>query len=222
MGQVIQKGILGEAIRDFAAARDISISSLEKNAGYSPGMVSRWIAAGTEDYSSLSKLVTLADLLNVSLDDLVSRKREALPKDGPSDPVSRLEAETLAGQLVWWGWQPDNGLSPAGPIPNHKSDRLCCGGWQTQRDNLDFLLVLFCDDIDDDDEPMEIELYCTPGHKLPLFPVPDTSPAALSNLYTQILLSDAFAAHREHASSTVLPFCAPDNKATASFRCLNN
>lgn len=221
MGRIIQKGVLGEAVRDFATAKNISISSLEKNAGYSPGMISRWIAAGSEDYYSLSKLVTLADLLDVSLDELVGRQREALSKDSSSDPVSLLESETRAGQLVWWGWRPDDGLPPAGPIPTHESDRPCCGGWRTRRDNLEFFLALFCDDIDDEDELIELNLYCTPGHKLPLFLVPDTSPAALSNLYTQILFSDAFAAHRGHTPSTVLPFSAQDRK-TIAFRCSND
>lgn len=218
MGQIIQKGVLGETVRDFAAAKDISISSLEKKAGYSPGMISRWIAAGSEDYNSLSKLVTLADLLDVSLDELVKRRREDLPKDNPSDPVSRLETETRTGQLVWWGWQPDDGLSLADAIPIHEGGRPCCGGWRTRRDNLEFFLALFCDDIGDEDEPIELNLYCTPGHKLPLFLVPDASSAALSNLYTQILFADAFGVHRGRTPSTVLPFSALDSKTFAFCR----
>lgn len=217
MGQIIQKGVLGETIRGFAAAKDISISNLEKKSGYSSGMISRWIAAGAEDYSSLSKLVTLADLLDVSLDELVRRQRETAPKGGPGDPVLRLMDETRSEQLLWWEWRPNDGLLPTGLAPSHESGRPCCGGWQTQRDSLKFLLALFSDDIDDEDEPVELNLYCTPGHRLPLLPIPNASPDALSNLYTQILFTDSFAAQGERTASTVLPLHAQDDK-TIAFR----
>lgn len=213
MGQIIQKGVLGETVRNFAIEKDISISTLEKKAGYSPGMVSRWIAAGSEDYCSLSKLVTLADLLDVSLDELVSRQQETVLEGRSHTPVLRLMDETRSGQLVWWAWQPkDDGL-----VPERESGRPCCGGWQTKRDNLEFFLALFCDDIDDEDELMELTLYCAPGHKLPLFPIPNASLAELSTLYTQILLVDAFATHRERTASTVLSLDVQGNR-TVAFR----
>lgn len=221
MGQIVRKGVLGETIRNFAAVKDLSISSLEKNAGYSPGMISRWIAAGPEDYYSLSKLVALADLLDVSLDELVRRQRNTEPKGSLSDPVLCLMDETRSGRLVWWKWRLDDDMSQAGPAPTHESGRPCCGGWQTRRDHLEFLLALFCDDVDDEDEPMELSLYCTPGHRLPLFAVPDAVPDALSNLYTQILFVDAFAERGNKGLSAVLPFNAQDSK-TITFRCPND
>lgn len=217
MGWVVQKGALGETIRDFALSKDISISSLERTAGYSPGMISRWIAAGSEDYYSLSKLVTLADLLEVSLDELVGRQQETPPQNDSNDPALYLKAETCAGQLTWNAWRPDDSPAFADPIPSHKSDRPCCGGWWTQRKGLKFLLAAFCDDIDDEDEPLELSLYCTPGHKFPLLPVPDTVSAALPDLYTQILYASAFTPDGGLTSPTVLSFNAQDGK-TIAFR----
>lgn len=214
MGWVVQKGALGQTIRDFALSKGISISSLERNAGYSPGMISRWISAGSEDYSSLSKLVTLADLLGVSLDELVGRQREALPGNDSNDPALRLKAETCAGQLTWW---PDDNPAFAASIPPHKSGRPCCGGWWTQWNKLKFLLAAFCDDIDDEDEPLELSLYYTSGHKAALFPVTNAASAALSDLYTQILYVSAFAPDGGIAPPTVLSFNAQDGK-TIAFR----
>lgn len=220
MKQVIQKGDLGEAVKDFAAAQGISISTLEREAGYSPGMISRWISAGEEDYSSLSKLVTMADLLEISLDKLVGRKRESLPRVGVDSSASRLEAETRTGRLTWSAWRSGGTSASRGLIPVHESGRLCCGGWWTQRNCLKFVLALFCDDVEDEDEPMDLGLYCTPGHKLPLFPVPDASSDTLSALYAQILLVDTFAADRGYSTSTMWAFDAQEGK-TVPFRILN-
>lgn len=220
MKQIIQKGDLGEAVKDLAAARDISISALERAVGYSPGMISRWIAAGSEDYNSLSKLVAMADLLEVSLDELVGRRRDSLPRGGADGSVSRLETETRTGQLSWSAWQIEGALAPRGLMPAHKSGRLCCGGWSARRDGLKFVLALFCDDIDDEDEPMEFGLYCTPGHNLPLFPVLDASFEALSALYAQILLADAFAANGEDTAHTIRDLRMNRNK-TVPFQVLS-
>ena len=74
MGRAIRKEVLGERVRNFAATRGIPISALEKESGFSAGMISRWIAAGNEDYNALSKLVNLSDLLGVSLVELVGRQ----------------------------------------------------------------------------------------------------------------------------------------------------
>lgn len=218
MAWVVQKGGLGETVRDFALSKGISISSLERSAGYSPGMISRWIAAGPEDYFSLSKLVALADLLEVSLDELVGRQREALPKKDLNNPASRLKTETCAGQLTWSVWQPDDKLAFADSLPPNKSSRPCCGGWWTQREELKFLIAVFCDDIDDEEEPLELGLYYTPGHKLPLFPVPETVADALPDLYAQILYASSFASGEGTTDSTVLPFNAQNSK-TIAFRC---
>lgn len=192
MGQIIQKAALGETVRDLAAEKGIPISVVERESGYSPGMISRWITAGGES-GTLSKLVTMADLLGASLDELVGRQSNSFSKAPSSDPVSCLQAETVSGQLMWLQWSPDDNSPVSCPIPACDSGRPFCGGWWTERGQLKFLLVRFCEDMQDDDEELELYLYCTPGHKLPLYPVASKSLSALHNLYTQIILTAAFA-----------------------------
>ncbi len=188
MSQTIRKRVLGERVRDFAAARGIPISVLEKESGFSAGMVSRWIAAGNEDYNALSKLVNLSDLLRVSLDELVGRQTSDLPATVVNSPIPQLQSETCSRQLTWFPWQPDSGFPVTAPLPICKSGRLCCGGWWSEWKELKFILTCFCDDMQDDDEPLELSLHCTPGHKLPLICVTSGPDSALSELYTQILL----------------------------------
>jgi len=192
MRQIIRKGILGERVRDYAAAKGIPISALERDSGFSAGMVSRWIAAGNEDYNVLSKLVNLSDLLGVSLDELIGRQAGDLFAVTVNSPIPQLQSETCAGQLLWFPWKPDGGFPLAVPLPTCKSGRPCCSGWWSERRGLKFILTCFCDDIQDDDEQLELTLHCTPGHKIPLICVAPGPDGALSELYTQILLISTF------------------------------
>ena len=194
MRQVVRKGVLGERIRDYAAVKGIPISTLEREAGFSAGMVSRWIAAGNEDYNALSKLVNLSGLLGISLDELIGCQGNDLSSItmNNSIPIPQLQSETSTRQLLWVPWQPDSGFPVTAPPPVCKSGRPCCGGWWTERKSLKFILTCFCDDIQDDDELLEISLHCTPGHKLPLVCILSGFDTALSELYTQILLSTTF------------------------------
>lgn len=193
MGQTIRKGVLGERVRNFAATRGMPISALEKESGFSAGMISRWIAAGNEDYSALSKLANLSDLLGVSLDELVGRQNSDLPAAVVNSPIPKLQSETRAGHLTWFPWQPDSGLPVTASLPVCKSGRPCCGGWWSERKELNFILTCFCDDMQDDNEPLELSLHCTPGHKIPLIYVTSGFDPALSELYAQILLAATFA-----------------------------
>lgn len=192
MRQSIRKGVLGERVRDLAAAKGIPISALERDSGFSAGMVSRWIAAGKEDYNALSKLVNLSSLLGVSLDELIGRETGDLPAAVMNSPIPQLQSETCARQLIWSPWQPDSGFPVTASLPTCKSGRPCCGGWWSERKELKFILTCFCDDIQDDDEPLELSLHCTPGHKLPLICVTSGTDPALSELYAQILLIATF------------------------------
>lgn len=192
MRQNIQKGALGERIRDFAAAKGIPISSLERKSGLSAGMISRWIAAGNEEYNALSKLVNLSDLLEVSLDELVGRQAGDSPGVVGNYPIPQLQSETCARQLAWFPWQPDSGFPVTASPPTCESGRPCCGGWWSERKGLKFILTCFCDDMQEDDEPMEFSLHCTPGHSLPLICVTSNTDPALPELYTQILLIATF------------------------------
>lgn len=201
MQQIIRKGILGERVKDCAMAKRIPISTLEREAGYSPGMISRWIAAGDEDYNALTKLVKLADLLGVSLDELVGRKAGEISAVMLNSPIPQLQAETCTGQLLWFPWQPDSGLPAGGIVPVCKSGRSCGGGWWTDRKGLKFMLTCFCDDIRDEDEHLELYLHCTPGHGLPLVCIVPDSDATLSELYTQILLRATFAQEKDASYS---------------------
>ena len=221
MRRVIQKGTLGEAIRDHAALKGISISALERESGYSPGMISRWIAAGDEDYNALSKLVTLADQLGVSLDELLGQKKSDFSEASPNDPISQLQAETCNGQLTWLPWEPEDNSPAAGLIPACESGRPCCGGWWTERKQLKFLLVQYCDDLQDEDEILELCLYCTPGHRLPVLPILSKSPSALPELYTQILLIASFGSTKDAAVSARPPRDAAKPK-TIPFRAQSN
>lgn len=193
MRQTIYKGVLGERVRDYAAAKGIPISTLEKDSGFSAGMVSRWIAAGNEDYNALSKLANLSDLLGVTLDELIGRQTNDLPMAVGSSLLPRLQSETCTGQLRWLSWNPEGGFPVAALPPTCESGRLCCGGWWTERSGLKFILTCFCDDIQDDDERLELCLQCTPGHNMQPFCIALGSDDALCKLYTQIRLISTFA-----------------------------
>lgn len=209
MQEVILKRGLGEAVKARAAEKGIPISSLEKKSGYSSGMISRWCTAGDEDYSALSKLVTMSNLLDISLDELVGRQGGTSHKEIPGGPVFQLLSETGSGQLTWLPWQEADDFPANVLMPTCDNGRLCSGGYWTQRDKLKFVLVCFCDDIQDKDEPVELSLYCTPEHRLPLCPVLPSSDSELSQLYTQILLSAAFAPAKEARASEVRPKTIP-------------
>lgn len=220
MRQVIQKGVLGATVRDWAAMKGIPISTLERESGYSPGMISRWIAAGKEDYNALSKLVTLADQLGISLDELVGRQKDDAAKASSNDLISQIRAETCDGRLTWLPWKPEDNCPVTSPIPACESGRSCCGGWWAERDQLKILLVQFCDDLQDEDELLELCLYCTPGHGLPVLPLVTKYSSALSELYTWICLIASFGTAKGADTSASL-LCDAAKLKTIPFRAQN-
>lgn len=193
MKRVIEKGALGTRIRDMAQRKNILLSTLERQAGYSVGMISRWVTAGTEDFNVLAKLVTMADLLDVSMDELVGREFKLAQADEPgpnhsSSPLPHLLAATRSGALKWKFSFVEDVLPPT-LLQEHS--RALYGGWQVRVNNLKFLLAVFCDDFQDDDEVMELSLYCLPGHQLPPSAISSPCVDDLAELYTLIAMSDA-------------------------------
>lgn len=72
---MIKKNDFAARIKQYCTQKGLSISELEKNVGYSAGMISRW--SGTrEDFGILTKLVAMADFLELSLDEMVGRGGE--------------------------------------------------------------------------------------------------------------------------------------------------
>lgn len=202
MQRVIQKGKVGEKVKARTAELGKSISAVERESGLSPGMVSRWIAAGSEDYSTLSKLATMADLLEMSLDDLVGRSANVSCSNATEGQIDQLRWETYAGRLEWVPWQSTEDFSADISIPSQNGERPCCGGWWAEREGLKFLLICFCDDMQDENERLDLELYCTPGHNIPLFAVAQSTSTELSGLYTQILLKASFSTIKEIGCNT--------------------
>lgn len=71
---VIYKRALAERIRHLCVEKGISITSIEREVGYSQGMISRWMSAGIgEDFSVLTKLSAMADRFGITMDELFGR-----------------------------------------------------------------------------------------------------------------------------------------------------
>lgn len=188
---MVLKSDLAAKIKQLCSDKGISLSTLEREAGYSLGMISRW-AASSEDFNVFTKLLYIADRLDVTVDELLGRQK--IPSQAgrvPETPLEPLLEATCSSTLPWTGVSPA-GLPGGAQFPCAESGRPLCGVWWCAYRGLHLALCAYCDDPDDPLEPMDLALYATPGHGIPPGPVPVPDGAALQTLYTQVLLQLAF------------------------------
>lgn len=191
---VVLKKALGERIKRLAAKRNIPLSKLEARAGYSLGMVTRWTnAEDDENFDIFSKLATIASNLGVSVDELlgVGEPKENAPNVGESDLISCIVDSTEAKKLQWMeiDWKIVEEL-PTKPLLEPE-ERTPTGAWSVERGRLRFVLVAYCDDLDDEDEPMGLRMYALAGHGIPPQPI-QAETTALQALYMMIQLQAAY------------------------------
>lgn len=184
---MIRKNDFAARIKQYCVQKGLSISELEKNVGYSAGMISRW--SGTrEDFGILTKLVAMADFLDLSLDEMVGREEKvnAPPQNTETKmqrPVQFLMDQTNAHQLVWEQISCEDGKSSfLGPIPDILEGTDYAGAFWCQCEDIYFVLVRYCDNLEDMNEVMVLTLYCTAGHGFPLVQIPEDA-TVLHTLY---------------------------------------
>lgn len=192
--QAVYKKALGERIKRLAAKRNIPLSKLELRANYSAGMFTRWTNADDdENFEIFSKLATIASILGVSVDELlgVGEPKENAPNVGESDLISRIVDLTETKKLQWMetDWKIVEELSTKPLL--EPEERTPAGAWSVERGRLRFVLVAYCDDLDDEDEPMGLRMYALAGHGIPPQPI-QAETTALQALYMMIQLQAAY------------------------------
>ncbi len=182
---VIQKYQLAQTIKQLAAERKIPVSSLEQRANYSPGTFSRWSSIDSGEFNVLTKLSAIADILGVTIDQLLDRSPS--PAEAASSPPSAnpalclLEATKIAN--ITWSSEPPSSAEEMEVSPN---GRPLAEVWKTRQSGIDFLLMVYCDDPDDDSEPMEFALYSAVRHGIPPLQVPAGDIRVFQQLYSQV------------------------------------
>lgn len=195
--RIVLKKTLGERIKRLAGEKNIPLSQIEVHAGYSQGMLTRWAnASEDENFEIFTKLVIIAGILGISVDELLG---VAGPRVGVSHMEDLLPCMTSSTREAALQWE-ETDWKTAGELPQPESeDRALAGAWQAERGRLWFLLTAYCDDLDDLNEPMGFRLYALAGHGIPPQPIPGET-AALQALYVAIQLQ---AAHRSLVNDTV-------------------
>lgn len=170
----MEKGIIGDRIYALCAQKGISISDLERNAGYSQGLISRWTSANRhEEFSTLAKLCAAADQLGVSIDTLLGREQpqqdRALAAQRSGGLCEKLVCLTSDDTLHWRRVDAQQiGMANGLKCPSGKQ---IAAAWMADRTvnttEMRFLLLCCCDDLSDDTEPLSCFVYGLAGHKLP-------------------------------------------------------
>ena len=196
MTKVIKKSDLAERLKQKCDQKHISISDLERHSGYSPGMLSRW-SATTEDFNVLTKLVAMADYLDVSLDELLGRETSAPEMscvvEFPSFDVARcLLNETMSQRLIWENAFCDGSPLSEEQIPDSADGRTLVSASRVRCEELVFILACYCDDLEDNHESVELALFCTAGHGLPIQKIDTADETVLPTLYIQLRMRQIF------------------------------
>lgn len=193
--KIIYKKALAEQIRRLCVKKGISITSLESEVGYSQGMISRWMSADkNEDFNVLTKLSAMADRFGISMDELLERVQVEPPPEPCEFPdlASCLIKASECGKLKWYVL---NGNSKSKTlfeqIPAHESGRSPADMWMAEQDRMVFLLVSWCDDIDNASEPIEFELYGFVEHGIPPYAI-KAEKKGLETLYTHLRIQRAY------------------------------
>lgn len=190
---MVQKKRLAAKIKSQAAAQNKSISALERYAGCSQGLISRWAAAAEEEeFGVLSKLSAMADYLELSLDQLLDREERGQACMGSTDPICRLLELTMSHDVQWVKLEAENELqlNPE-DIPPAKSGRMYSEAWWLLQNGCYFVLASYCDDQSDVSEPIELDVYCVLGHGFPIYPLAGAEPSVLRELYIQLRIQQA-------------------------------
>ena len=193
--RIIYKKALAEQIKRLCVKKGISITSLESEVGYSQGMISRWMSADEkEDFNVLTKLSAMADRFGISMDELLERV-QAEPPPKPHELLDLASCLLKASECGILKWRVLDGGSESKmffeQIPAPRSGRHHADVWMAEQDRMAFLLVSWCDDIDNVSEPIELELYGLVEHGIPPYVV-KAEEKELKALYTYLRIQRAY------------------------------
>lgn len=188
--RTIHKKELAQRIKNLCQEKGLSVNSVESDAGYSTGMISRWCSAGDEeDFNVLSKLVTMADILEVSVDDLLglSKTREVLVQEENTDIFFSLIKATMDNRLTWNELESEKRQQLFGnQLTDSERGRMISKTWYTMQGDVFFALVSYCDDLADFNELLELEVYVLVGHGIAPFSLQTSNAEMLQTLYGYI------------------------------------
>lgn len=193
---MIKKAVLASRIRELAAQQGIAIADLEREAGYSPGMVSRWAASGDEDFGALTKLSNVSKRLGVTVDSLLTDKnteKNSTLETGDSDSTKILLDATIQNRLEWMKLEANEEkkveLLELTKLES-ANGRAFAEAWQSCFEHCEFIVVAFCDDIQDLAEPIEVALFYSIGNNFPMSRADEDS-APLRTLYVTLRAQNA-------------------------------
>lgn len=213
---MIQKRKLAATIKQLAADKNESIAALERYAGCSQGLISRWASSDGEEFSVLSKLAAIAEFLDVSLDELLGQKKAPPAQASLANPLHRL-LELANSPTVQWHELEDGDMFPinTSDLPPVTSGRTLSDSWWLSMDDCYFVLSAYCDDRSDTLEPMDLAVHCIVGHGIPAYPLPVTNLSDLQALYVQLRIQKALRTTAGHPTDQKSN--APQSSNTISF-----
>lgn len=189
---MILKKDLASRIKYFCSQKGISVAEAERKCGYSLGMISSRWASSPDDFGVLSKLTTLAEVLGISIDELLGVSSKPVQEKPPAANTGATELlllGTVQSKIKWEKLGLDEceelQISPL-QFSGSKSGKHFAEAWRNSNETVNFLLVAFCDDQSDLSEPMELELFSVIGHGLPLYQTANVTQSGLQQLYVQI------------------------------------
>lgn len=193
---MVNKKVLAKRIKSLSEEKSITLPELERLAQYSPGTFSRWLSADeTEDFSILTKMTTIAKHLGVTLDELIlGREKSSINTALQCDTsyVHGLIKYTSLNKLTWIKLKDINeiGLSD-NQLPQNDNGMSVSDKWYVSINGTYFLLISYCNDIDDSDEQIDLLLCGTVGHGIPISVIGVTEEYILQELYNRVRIQNS-------------------------------
>ncbi len=188
---MVYKKDLAKRIKQLGEEKNITLPELERLAQYSPGIFSRWLSANeAEDFSILTKMAVIANQLDVTLDELILGEGKRFKNDDPQYDISSLNGlikYTNLNKLIWNRLTKidDIGLSD-NQLPQNNNGIPIAEKWYVHFDGTYFLVISYCNDIDDLNEDIELLLCGTVGHGMPISVIGTAEKHILKELYNCI------------------------------------
>ncbi|GEM_PF-4018858 len=193
---MVNKKDLAKRIKLLGEKKNITLPELERLAQYSPGIFSRWLATDKdEDFSILTKMVTIANQLDVTLDQLILGREKSFNKNDLQYDITSLNGlikYTNLNKLIWTKLteMKDIGLSH-NQLPQNDNGMPVAEKWYVHFDGTYFLMISYCNDIDDPNEEIDLLLCGTVGHGMPISVIATVEKHILQELYNCIRIQNS-------------------------------
>lgn len=193
---MVYKKDLAKRIKSLGEEKNITLPELERLAQYSPGIFSRWLSADeAEDFSILTKMTAIANQLNVTLDELILGREKNLKNIDLQCDISSLNGlirYTNLNELIWnkLTEMKNLGLSD-GQLPQNNKGMPVAEKWHVYIDGTYFLMISYCNDIDDPNEEIDLALCGTAGHGMPINVIGIAEEHILQELYNCVRIQNS-------------------------------